>query len=78
MSSLQDVIALSMTEAEYIVATESFKEAKWLKGLIGELYWSLSWVCVYCDSQSAIHLSKNHNMFYRRIGYKYNFICDEI
>jgi hypothetical protein len=81
MSLLQEVTALLTTEAEYIAAEESFKEAKWLKGLIGELCPRLNSICVHCDSQSAIHLAKNQNTFHRRtkhIDVKYNFIRDEI
>ena len=33
----QDVIALLTTEAKYIAVAESFKEEKWLKGLVGEI-----------------------------------------
>ncbi|XP_062080657.1 secreted RxLR effector protein 161-like [Humulus lupulus] len=36
-SNLQKVVALSSTEAEYMVATEAIKEAIWLKGFTGEL-----------------------------------------
>ena len=36
-SSVQDVVALSTTEAEYIAVAESFKEAKWLNGLVSEM-----------------------------------------
>ena len=36
-SSLQPIIALSMTEAEYIALTEAVKEAIWLRGLVSEL-----------------------------------------
>ena len=50
MSSLQEVTTLSTAKAEYIAATESFKEAKWLKGLIRELCLRLSLICVHCDS----------------------------
>lgn len=32
-SCLQDVVALSTTEAEYMAFTSSVKESKWLKGL---------------------------------------------
>ena len=80
-SSLQDVTALSTTEAEFMAITEAFKEAKWLKGLVSELCPKLSSVKVHCDSQSAIHLAKNQNSFHRRtkhIDVKYNFIRDEI
>jgi len=33
-AELQDTVALSTTEAEYIVAVETSKEALWLRGLI--------------------------------------------
>ena len=36
-SQLQNVVALSTTEAEYIALTEAAKEAIWLKGLLIEL-----------------------------------------
>ncbi|XP_059277866.1 secreted RxLR effector protein 161-like [Lycium ferocissimum] len=36
-STLQSIIALSTTEAEYMVATKVVKEAIWLKGLVVEL-----------------------------------------
>jgi len=36
-ASLQSIAALSTTEAEYVVATESVKEATWVRGLVTEL-----------------------------------------
>lgn len=80
-SSLQDVIVMSTTEAEYIAIAESFKEAKWLKGLVGEMCPEMSLVRVHCDSESSIHLTRNQNTFHRRtkhIDIKYNFIRDEV
>ena len=80
-SSLPNVFAMSTTEAEYIAIAESFKEAKWLKGLVGELCPEMSLVRVHCDSDSAIHLARNQNTFHRRtkhIDVKYNFIRDEV
>ncbi|KAL0342454.1 UNVERIFIED_CONTAM: Retrovirus-related Pol polyprotein from transposon TNT 1-94 [Sesamum calycinum] len=36
-SQLQNIVALSTTEAEYIATTEAFKEAIWLKGILTEI-----------------------------------------
>lgn len=59
-STLQFGLALSATEeAEYVILTKIIKESIYLKGLIKELLGYLSNVCVFCDSQCAIDLSKN-------------------
>lgn len=60
-SSLQSVIALSTTEAEYIASTEGVKEAIWIRGLVSELGVGQEVLTVFCDSQSAIHLTKNNH-----------------
>ena len=75
------MITMSTTEAEYIAIAESFKEAKWHKGLVGEMCPEMSLVRVHCDIESAIHLARNQNTFHRRtkhIDIKYNFIRDEV
>lgn len=36
-ATLQPTIALSTTEAEYMVVTEGVQEAIWLSGLLGEI-----------------------------------------
>ncbi|XP_073039066.1 secreted RxLR effector protein 161-like [Primulina eburnea] len=64
-SSLQHVIALSTTEAEYISLTEAVKEALWIKGFVNELGYEQNSAKVFCDSRSAIHLSKN-TVFHER------------
>ena len=58
-SCLQHIVALSTTEAEYVALTEATKEALWLKGITEELGLHCGIPVIYCDSQSAIHLSKN-------------------
>jgi hypothetical protein len=59
MSKLQNIVALSTTEAEYIVVSHACKEAIWLKGLLGEFGKVQDKVNVLCDSQSVIHLANN-------------------
>ena len=79
-SSLQSVVALSTTEAEYIALTEAVKEAIWLRGLVTELGFEQEIVRVSCDSSSAIQLSKNPKFHERtkHIDVRMHFIRDEI
>ncbi|KAL5768311.1 hypothetical protein ACOSQ2_015094 [Xanthoceras sorbifolium] len=79
-ASLQPVVALSTTEAEYIAITEVIKEALWLRGLYGELSSCSDATTIFCDSQSAIHLTKDQ-MFHERtkhIDIKFHFVRDII
>ena len=79
-SSLQHVVALSSTEAEYAALTEAIKEGLWLRGFVSELGFEPKTVEINCDSQSAIHLSKN-SVFHERtkhIDVKLHFVRDVI
>ncbi|KAE8715745.1 hypothetical protein F3Y22_tig00110160pilonHSYRG00324 [Hibiscus syriacus] len=58
-STVQSVVALSTTEAEYMAAVEAVKEALWLTGLVKELGVQQGGVQLLCDNQSTIHLAKN-------------------
>nr|GEX10440.1 retrotransposon protein, putative, Ty1-copia subclass [Tanacetum cinerariifolium] len=58
-ATLQYVVSLSTTEAEYMALTEAVKEAIWLRGLLEELGVELNNVAVNCDNQGEIHLSWN-------------------
>lgn len=40
---LQKIVALSSTEAKYIVAPEVIKEGLWLKGLLNENLQKITW-----------------------------------
>ncbi|KAL9436402.1 hypothetical protein AB3S75_022452 [Citrus x aurantiifolia] len=79
-ATLQNVVALSTTEAEYTAAAEVLKETIWLKGMITELGAEQDSVEVYCDSQSAIHLSKNqtHHEKTKHIDVKLHFVRLEV
>ena len=74
----QEIIALSMTEAEYVTATHAAKEALWLRSFLGEILGPLdSATTLYCDNQSAIALMKNDQFHARtkHIDIHYHFIC---
>ncbi|KAE8673575.1 hypothetical protein F3Y22_tig00111779pilonHSYRG00138 [Hibiscus syriacus] len=58
-STVQSVVALSTTEAEYMAVTEAAKETLWLIGLVKELGVQQGGVQLLCDNQSTIHLAKN-------------------
>ncbi|KAI9187464.1 hypothetical protein LWI28_028427 [Acer negundo] len=58
-SQIQSIVALSTTESEYIAVTECIEEAFWVKGITAELGIPEKRLTVFCDSQSAIHLSRN-------------------
>jgi ATP-binding cassette subfamily B (MDR/TAP) protein 1 len=78
--TLQDVPIQSTTEAEYMAINKACKEAIWLKGLFAELYGDDSCIKLFCDSQSAIYLTKDQ-MFHERtkhIDIKYNYVCDVV
>ncbi|GKB49640.1 hypothetical protein Tco_0900393 [Tanacetum coccineum] len=75
-ATLQHVVALSTTEAEYMALTDDVKEAIWLRGLLEELGVELNTVAVNCDNQGAIHLSRNH-IFHEKTKHiivRYHFI----
>jgi hypothetical protein len=55
---LQNFFALSMTEEEYVVSTNTSKAMIWLHRLMDELGKKEDNSRLYCDSKSAIHLAK--------------------
>jgi hypothetical protein len=56
------------------------KEALWLKGLYSELCGVKSCITIYCDSQTAIYLTKDHMLKKRtkHIDIRYHFVRDII
>lgn len=79
-SCRQSIVTLSSTEAEFVALTEAVKEALWIQGLMKDMGFEQERVSVWCDSQSAISLSKN-NTFHGRtkhVAIKFNFIRDVV
>lgn len=74
-------MALSTTEADYIVACAASGEAVWLRKMLSGLFdFQLEAICIYCDNQSCIKLSKNlvfHDKS-KHIEIKYQYICDMV
>ena len=64
-SRLQKCVAFFTTEAEFIAATEACKKILWMKMFLHELEYEQEKYILYCDSQSAIHLSKNSSFHSR-------------
>jgi hypothetical protein len=69
-------VALNTTEAEFIAVTEASKELLWLKRLACELGFKQDKYVLFCDNQSAIHLSKNASFHSRpkHIKVRYHWI----
>lgn len=76
-SKKQEIISLSTTESEYVAATHAAKEAIWLRQLLGQIFGSFNdSTVVYCDNQSAIALTKDHQFHARtkHIDVRFHFI----
>ncbi|KAH9659029.1 hypothetical protein KPL70_023708 [Citrus sinensis] len=78
-STLQSTVALTI-EAEYMAITEAVKEAIWLQGLLENLGLAQEYINVYCDSQSAIHLTKNevYHARTKHIDVRFHFVREII
>jgi len=60
-SKRQEIVSLSTTESEYVVATHGGKEALWLRSLISEVFGNLtSPTTLFSDNQAAIALTRDH------------------
>ncbi|KAD0618051.1 hypothetical protein E3N88_43979 [Mikania micrantha] len=77
----QNSVALSSTEAEYISATAATCQAVWLRRILEDLgFKQMEATTIWCDSRSAIHLSKNPALHGRskHIELKHHFIRDMV
>jgi hypothetical protein len=73
---LQRVVALSMTEAEYVAATEASKKMIWLQRFMEQLGKKQENNRLYCDNESAIHLAMKSTFHSntKHIQLRYHFI----
>ncbi|KAH9101333.1 hypothetical protein LEN26_015722, partial [Aphanomyces euteiches] len=78
-SKLQNIVALSTSEAEYISMSYGLQEALWLKSLLEELELSIKLpIIVYEDNQSTIKMAENSALQQRtkHIDVRHHFIRD--
>ncbi len=80
LSKRQSTVAASTTEAEYIAAAETTKEALWLRVLLRDLGVSISTMKIYADNQSAIKLLKNpvSSLRSKHIDVAYHFARERV
>lgn len=76
---LQPLVALSITEAKYIIMTNAFKEAMWLIVLLSEIKLLQGQVVIYLNNQSTIHLCRNpvYHEKTKHVDIKYHFVKDQ-
>ena len=77
-SKKQEIVSLSTTESEYVMATHGMKEALWLRNLLAKVFKPLAdATMLFSDNQSAIALMCNHqyHMHTKHIDVHYHFIC---
>ena len=79
-ATLQSVVALSTTEAEYMALSEAAKEGKWLMMICSELGFNFKSYKLYCKAQSAICLVNNavHHGRTKHMDFKYHFIRNKV
>lgn len=81
-SKRQATVALSSAEAEYMAMSCATQEALWLKQMEEDLWAKLKDdpVVIFCDSQSALCLSRNdgYNPRTKHIDIRYHFIRQNI
>ena len=75
-SQLQGTVALSVTEAEFIAASEVAKELLWLKRLLGELGGKSEEPSLFVDNTSAVKIAKNagFNKRLKHVEVRYYFL----
>src|SRR5579871_5653970 len=81
-SKLQETVALSSTESEYIAATQASREAIWFGKLLQEIGYSQDRgiTIILADNQGSINLAKNPTQHIRmkHINIQHYFIREKV
>ena len=77
----QDVVAMSITEAEYIAMSEGLKDLAWIRQLLQEILPLHDWIpTMFTDNEAAQKLSKAQ-VYHRRtrhILHRFHYIRQEM
>ena len=74
-SRRQDVVSMSITEADYIACSEAAKDAQWIRQLLKEFKMEIR-LTLYTDNEAALKLTKTQT-FHRRTRYiehRYHYV----
>ena len=73
-------MALSTTEAEYLVVVKARKEMIWMKNFLNELGMKQENILLHYDNESAIHLAKNvaYHYWIKHIQRRYNQLQEKV
>lgn len=79
-SRRQQTVAASTTEAEYMAAADTVKEALWLRKLMTDLGYQLGTITIQADNQSTMKLLKNpvNSMRSKHIDVLYHFAREKV
>jgi hypothetical protein len=77
-SKKQNSVALSTTEAEYIVVGHCCAQLFWMRQTLRDYGYKLSKVPLLCDNESAIHMADNpvEHSCTKHIDIRYHFLRD--
>ncbi|GJR66643.1 retrovirus-related pol polyprotein from transposon TNT 1-94 [Tanacetum coccineum] len=80
MSKKQDCVAMSTSEAEYVVLSASCAQVMWMRTQLKDYDFNYNKIPLYCDSQSAIAISCNPVQHSRtkHINVCYHFIKEHV
>jgi transposase InsO family protein len=79
-SKLQQAVALSSAEAEYLALSSAVQEAVWLRQLLREIGFPQGPTVIFEDNQGCIALAKNpsHHKRTKHIDIRYHFIRQHV
>ena len=79
-SHVQETIAYSSTEAEYMVLSDCTHQVTWIQSLLGELGYKLNAILICGDNQGSIFMASNPVMepHSKHINIHYHGICESI